>query len=402
MNPFRFPSYVFYLFARFLALCGNQMIAVALGQYIYEKTHDPLQLGYLGLSLFLPKIIFTLFAGHLADQYNRRNIIVISRFAQLLVIAAIYLFYLKGFIPFYFIFVLLFLMGTASTFDGPAGQSLLSQLVPDKVFTKAVTWNAWAMQMAFIISPAVAGFLYAATSNPKLCLEAIIVVRLLSFFFATLMKVEHHGFAKTKMSWDTVLAGLKYIWHKKILLGILSLDLFAVLLGGAVAMIPIFANDILKVGPQGLGLLRAAPSLGAALMSLYLAFRVPMQNAGRNLFIAVGLFGLFTILFAISTHFYFSLFCLFILGASDMISVVIRGVLVQTETPLEMRGRVSAVNLIFINASNELGEFESGVMAAWLGVVPSVALGGLGTVFVVLLWRRFFPEIKNYGSLQKS
>ncbi|MBF0491716.1 MAG: MFS transporter [Deltaproteobacteria bacterium] len=399
---FQSPSFLYYLSARFLALCGNQMIAVALGQYLYERTHNPLHLGYLGLSLFLPKILFTLLAGHVADQYNRRDIIVICRLLQFLIMGLIYVFYLQGFSPLSFIYILLFIMGAASTFDGPSGQSLLTQLIPEQSFAQAVTWNAWAMQMAFILSPVAAGFLYATTYSPRLCFQAILVLRLLSFLLAIGVKAKKLDTAKEKLSWSTVFAGLHFIWQKKILLGILSLDLFAVLLGGAVALIPIFANDILKIGPQGLGFLRAAPALGAASMSLFLAFREPIQKAGKSLFVAVGLFGFFTILFALSTHFYLSLFCLFSLGASDMISVVIRGVLVQTETPAQMRGRVSAVNLIFINASNELGEFESGATAAWFGVIPSVLLGGIGTLAVVALWSKFFPEMKNYGALQKN
>jgi len=399
LQAFRYRDFRYYLSARFLALAGNQMLGVALGQYLYEITKDPLQLGYLGLALFLPKLLLTLPAGHIADHQDRRNIIVYCRLAQVLVMLAILGFYFSGFRPLLLMYVLVFLQGTASAFDGPAGQALVTQIIPREHFANAVTWNAWTLQIAFIAGPTVAGYLYLWGQNPEKVFYFIALMRVASFLLALQMKKQQPTLEKSRITWESVLAGLRYIKQNKVLLGIISLDLFAVLLGGAVALVPFFANEILGVGASGTGILRAAPAIGAVLMSTTLTLLPPFRKAGPTLLIAVAIYGLFTIFFGISTNYYFSIFCLLVLGAADTISVVIRGVLVQLLTPPEMRGRVSAVNMIFIGASNELGEFESGLTAAWFGVVPAVIIGGVGTLLIVLLWTYKFPDLKNYGRL---
>ncbi len=402
LQAFRYRDFRYYLSARFLALAGNQMLGVALGQYLYEITKDPLQLGYLGLALFLPKLLLTLPAGHVADHQDRRNIIVYCRLAQVLVMLAILAFYFWGFRPLFLIYGLVFLQGAASAFDGPAGQALVTQIVPREHFANAVTWNAWTLQIAFILGPALAGYFYLWGNSPEKVFYLIAFLRLASFLLALQMKKQKPTLEKSEITWESVLAGLRYIQQKKILLGIISLDLFAVLLGGVVALVPFFANDILGVGASGTGILRAATAVGAAVMSMSLTMLPPFKKAGPTLLIAVAVYGIFTIFFGISKNYYFSILCLFILGAADTISVVIRGVLVQLLTPPEMRGRVSAVNLIFIGASNELGEFESGLTASWFGVVPAVILGGIGTLLVVLIWSYKFPDLKNYGRLDSA
>ena len=258
------------------------------------------------------------------------------------------------------------------------------------------------MQMAFIVGPAAAGWLYAFSNRATTVLYVVAAMRLASVVLVYVIRNKTEHLDPSLMNWKTLLAGIRFVWEKKIILGTISLDLFAVLLGGAVALLPVYANDILKVGASGLGMLRAAPALGAAIMAVSMAYLPPLRRAGATMLACVAVFGTATVLFAISKNFYFSLFCLFVLGSSDMVSVVIRGVLVQIKTPHEMRGRVSAVNLIFIGASNELGEFESGLTASLFGTVPAVVIGGLGTLTVVALWNWFFPEIRRFKRLEEA
>ena len=257
------------------------------------------------------------------------------------------------------------------------------------------------MQIAFIVGPALSGLLYAASGSPLFVFAIIGALRLAAVGFIYIMKSPMIPPETSELSWKTALAGIAYIRNHRVILGIISLDLFAVLLGGAVALLPVFANDILHVGPSGFGILRAAPAIGAAVMAIALAHLPPIRRAGPVLLMSIAVFGAATILFGLSRHFVLSVMCLCILGAADMISVVIRGVLVQLKTPPAMRGRVSAVNLIFIGASNELGEFESGLTAHWFGVVPAVLIGGVGTLAIVALWARRFPEIRHYGELDE-
>ncbi len=396
---FRYRNFRLHIFGRFLTLCSHQMLIVAISQYIYELTRNPLALGYMGLSLFIPKISFTLFAGHTADHYPRKIIILLCRLMQLL--AAFLLVLLLGFDfnspP--VIYSILFLIGISYAFEGPASQAMVTDLVATEHFSNAVTWNSSTMYIAFVLGPALGGAIYALRGKAIDVIFCIGLLRLISLLLVTRMKVIQQKIEKGALSLETLLVGLKYVYQKKVILGIISLDLFAVLLGGAVALMPIFANDILKIGAGGLGILRAAPSVGAAFMAIVLAHLPPFKNAGRTMLIAVAIFGVATISFGLSKNFYLSLFSLVVLGASDMISVIIRGVLVQTKTPPEMRGRVSAVNSVFIGASNELGEFESGVTARLFGTVPAVVIGGVGTVLIVSIWNWRFPEIREYKKL---
>lgn len=397
---FRYKDFRLHIIARFLTLSSHQMLIVAISQYIYELTHNPLALGYIGLSIFFPKISFTLFAGHTADRYDRKKIIFICRLTQLLAaFILILLLFLQLNSP-WMIYSVLFLIGASYAFEGPASQAIVTDLVSIEHFSNAVTWNSSCMYIAFVIGPAIGGGIYAWGKKAIYVLIVVAIVRLISLFLVYQLKTKTKHLEKNEFSIETIFAGLKYVFQKKIILGIISLDLFAVLLGGAVALMPIFANDILKVGAGGLGILRAAPSLGAALMAIFLAHLPPFKKAGKTMLIAVAIFGIATIFFGLSKNFYFSLFCLFTLGASDMISVIIRGVLVQTKTPPQMRGRVSAVNSVFIGASNELGEFESGLTARLFGTIPAVIIGGIGTVLVVSIWSWIFPEIREYKKLE--
>lgn len=395
-SAFQHRDFRFYVSARFLALCAHQMLAVALGQHVYELTHNPLHLGYIGLALFFPKFGLTLIAGHTADRFDRRLVILVCRIVQWFCIMGIILFSLAGFQPFWILYALLLLMGTANAFDGPASQAIVPDLVPPEHFNNAVTWSSSIMQAAFIAGPALGGWLYSLFGKAIFVFVVVAFIRFGSILLISKIKTRSNHIENSEISLTSLFAGIHYVWKTKIILGTISLDLFAVLLGGAVALMPIFANDILHVGPAGLGVLRAAPSLGAAVMAISLAYLPPMKRSGLVLLWCVGIFGVMTIIFGLSENIIISLGALILMGGADMVSVVIRGILVQTQTPPAMRGRVSAVNLVFIGASNELGEFESGLTAAWFGVVPSVILGGLGTLAVVGLWTWKFPEIRAY------
>ncbi len=388
-----------FLLSRFLGLTSLQMLNITLGQYVYVLTGSPLYLGYIGLSIFLPKLTFTLLAGHAADRYDRRRLILFCRSLQFLVTIGILLVVLLPLGNVWTLLGLLVMIGIAVAFDGPASQSIVPQLVPEEHFRHAVTWNSGVTQISFILGPVLAGGLYAWSGGPAIPLAVICGMRFFSTLLIFVMKNQTLNLEKAEISWDSLLAGIRYIRKKRLLLGIISLDLFVVLLGGAVALLPVYANDILKVGAEGLGWLRAAPAIGATAVGIALAYLPAMRRAGTVMLVSAALFGLFTVLFGISKSFPLSLLLLFFLGAADMISVVTRSVLVQTETPHQMRGRVSAINFIFIGASNELGEFESGLTAAWFGTVPAVVIGGFGSVAVVAAWNLLFPEIRKVKSL---
>lgn len=391
----RHSEFRLYLAGRFLMMCAYFMFLLAVSQFVYEQTHDPLQLGTIGLILFIPRLSFTLLAGQAADRLDRRLLITLCRALFLLVVVAL-IFSLRLHFSFWVIYPLLFLAGTANAFGAPATQAFLTQLVPESDFSHAFTWSAGVFQMSVITGPALGGWLYGLFGRALPVFYVVGALQLVSIVAMFWIKPRRDHIKDTEVSWKTYVSGLRYVFEKRLILGAISMDLFAVLLGGAVALLPIYANDILRVGPTGLGLLRAAPSMGAVLMALSLARRPPLKKAGATMFWCVALFGMATVLFGVSKNFFFSLFCLVVLGAADMVSMVVRGVLVQMETPSEMRGRVSAVNVVFIGASNELGEFESGVTARLFGVVPSVVLGGLGTLVVVALWARRFPELTKY------
>ncbi|MDH0288583.1 MFS transporter [Pseudomonas sp. GD04087] len=390
------PFLAFWL-ARVCTASAFQMITVAIGWHIYELTHNVLDLGLVGLVEFTPRVLFMLHTGHVADRYDRRRIASLCQVGQGLIAVALVVGASTDNVTREMIFVMAFLLGTARAFEMPTTQALLPNIVPTALFPRAVAASASAMQAATIAAPAFGGFLYAFGAFWVYTPTAI-----LYFIACTLVLTlpsRQAPATQGKATLESLLAGIRFIRSRPDIFGAISLDLFAVLLGGATALLPVFAKDILLTGPWGLGLLRSAPAVGALLMSFWLA-RFPIErNVGRIMFTAVGVFGVTTIAFGLSTSFWFSLAVLVVLGAADMISMVIRGAFVQLETPDEMRGRVSAVNGLFIGASNQLGEFESGVTAHWLGTVPAVVLGGVGTLVVTGAWMKLFPTLAKRDKL---
>lgn len=393
------PFVAFWL-ARVFTASGFQMLTVAIGWHLYQLTGNVLDLGLVGLVEFAPRVLFMLHTGHVADRYDRRKVAALCQAMQGLIALALALGSASDNVSREMIFILAFLLGSTRAFEMPATQALLPNVVPPGLFPRAVAASASATQSATIVAPAVGGFLYAFGSlwvyGPTVALYAIAC--LLTLSLEARQQVPQRG----RASLESLLAGIRFIRSRRDIFGAISLDLFAVLLGGATALLPVFAKDILLTGAWGLGLLRSAPAVGALLMSLWLA-RFPVErNVGRVMFTAVGVFGVATIGFGLSTSFWFSLAVLVVLGAADMISMVIRGAFVQLETPDEMRGRVSAVNGLFIGASNQLGEFESGVTAHWFGTVPAVLLGGLGTLVVTGVWVRLFPTLARRDRLHEG
>lgn len=384
------PFLAFWL-ARVFTASGFQMLTVAIGWHLYQLTGNVLDLGLVGLVEFAPRVLFMLHTGHVADRYDRRRVAALCQSLQAVIALALALGSATDNVSREMIFILAFLLGATRSFEIPATQALLPNVVPPGLFPRAVAASASATQAATIVAPAVGGFLYAFGSlwvyGPTVVLYVIACLLTLS------LEVRPQVAQRGRASLDSLLAGIRFIRSRPDVLGAISLDLFAVLLGGATALLPVFAKDILLTGPWGLGLLRSAPAVGALLMSVWLA-RVPVERkVGRVMFTAVGIFGVATIAFGLSTSFWFSLAVLVVLGAADMISMVIRSAFVQLETPDEMRGRVSAVNGLFIGASNQLGEFESGVTAHWFGTVPAVVIGGVGTLLVTGVWIKLFPTL---------
>lgn len=388
--------FVRFWLARLCGTTANQMLMVALAWHMYDITSSAWDLGLVGLFQFVPALLLTLPAGHLADRLHRGRIfagcMAVQALAAVLLLAAIY----GHFGTRELILGISVLLGMARAFQMPAQQALIPQLVPPLLLQRAVTISASAMQAAIICGPALGGLLY--TLGPATVYATSLVLLLLAAALALGVTYAHIP-APAAASWSSVLAGVHFVWQRKVILGATTLDLFAVLLGGATALLPIFARDLLETGPVGLGLLRAAPAAGALVMSLVLV-RWPLKSkVGHKLLLAVGLFGLATVVFGLSRSFTLSLLALVITGATDSISVVMRSTLVQLETPNDMRGRVSAVNSIFIGASNQLGEFESGSVAALWGPVVSVVSGGIGTMLVAAAWLKLFPALAERDRL---
>src|SRR5580698_3278567 len=386
---FMHPDFVLFQIARFLIVAAVEMQAVAVGWQVYEITKRALDLGLVGLAQFLPGILLFLVSGHTSDRFDRRKVLGACYAGYALCSGLLLLLALRGGHSARPIYAVLILLGVARSFNGTASRSILPQLVPDEHFANAVAWNATTFQAATILGPSLGGILYAAAMLTA-------VGALLSMFR---IKTRPQARRREPPTLKTVFAGLHFIWREKLILGAISLDLFAVLLGGAVALLPVYAREILHTGPWGLGLLRTAPGVGAAVMAVALAHRPLRGRSGPALFWSVGGFGICTILFGVSTSLVLSLLALIFLGASDMVSVIIRATLVQLRTPDEMRGRVTAVDMVFIGASNELGQFESGLTAQWFGTVPAVVLGGIGTLVVIAIWAWRFPELRNAGEL---
>jgi MFS family permease len=394
---FRHPDFALYCASRFLSALAIQMQNVAVGWLVYDLTRNPLALGLVGLAGFLPAICLALVTGHVADRLDRRAVLMACYAVATASAAGLLLHAWSGGTAVWPIYTLVLLYGTARAFANPAGQALLPNLVPATHFQNAVAWNSSVWQTATIIGPALGGILFAFGATTVFGATA------LAFALTAVLvtAIGHRGGAarREKASWASLVAGILFIRSRPAILGAISLDLFAVLLGGATALLPIYARDILLVGPWGLGLLRSMPAVGAVLMALFLAHHPLQRRSGRRMFQAVTVFGLATIGFGLSTSLPLSMLLLVVLGAADMVSVFVRQTLVQIDTPDAMRGRVAAVNAVFIGASNELGEFESGVLAALAGTVPAVVLGGLGTLAIAALWSRWFPELRERDKL---
>jgi MFS family permease len=394
----RFKDFRFLLVGQFLTAFGTQMISFAIGWELWLRTHSELALGLVGLVQVIPVILLSLPAGNIADNYDRKRIVMIT---QVLLatcsLALAILSWQQG--SLFLIYLCLFGIGVARAFYQPATSTLLPQTVPPEIFTSAATWNSTAWQLASIIGPAVAGVLVATLPlvAPLYLLDS--AAGLVFLFLLTQIKGRQLALSRKGASMESLKEGLRFIYDTKVLIAAITLDMFAVLFGGAVALLPVYATDILKVGADGLGVMRAAPSIGAILMALLITRLPPFQRAGMTLLIAVAGFGVATIIFGASTSFPLSLFMLAILGALDNISVVIRSTITLTWTPDEMRGRTSAVNSIFIGASNELGSFESGVTASLFGTIPAVVGGGIGTIIVVLAVARIWPQMRNLKTL---
>ncbi|HEY6466179.1 MAG TPA: MFS transporter [Candidatus Acidoferrales bacterium] len=395
---FTYPDFVHFQAGRWFVVCALEMQTVAIGWQVYAITSKPLSLGLVGLYQFFPGLLLFLITGHAADHFDRKKLIALCYvgFAAcsglLLAISFRYAQSVDA------IYAVSFLLGIVRSFYGPAGRSILPRLVSEEHFPNAVAWAGTVFQSATILGPAAGGLIYAAFRGPS----AVYATSLASALFATIMILRIKANTKIGPASDTglarVLAGLHYIWREKLILGSISLDLFAVLLGGATALLPVYAV-LLKTGPWGLGILRAAPGVGAVAMATMVAYKPIQRRAGAAMLWCVAGFGVSTILFGLSRSLWISLVALFLVGATDMVSVIVRSTLLQVATPDEMRGRISAVDMIFVGASNELGQFESGLTAKLFGTVPAVVLGGIGTLLVTALWAWGFPALRRVDSL---
>jgi len=397
---FTYPDFTVYELARFFIVAALEMQSVAVGWQVYEITHRALDLGLVGLAQFLPGLVLFLPSGHAADRFDRRKLLLLCYAGFAICSGSLLAVTWNGArshhpISVNLIYGVLLLLGVVRSLGGPVTRAILPELVPAEHFQNAVAWHSSFFQTATILGPALGGLIYAASRGPSAVYGTSLVVTVVAFFSALRIKPHPRIAPHEQTSLHTVLAGFRYIWRQKVILGSISLDMFAVLLGGAVALLPIYAREILHTGPWGLGLLRSAPGVGPALMAILVAHHPLRGRVGIIMMWFVAAFGVFTILFGISRNIVLSLVALLLVGASDMISIIVRGTLVQLATPNEMRGRVNAVDMLFIGVSNELGEFESGLTAQWLGTVPAVVLGGIGTLVVIAAWAWLFPALRN-------
>jgi len=397
---FQYPNFRLYQVARFLIVCAAEMQSVAVGWQIFAITHRPLDLGLAGLAQFLPGIVLFLVGGHTADRLNRRSILLVCFSAFGLCSLALLLFTMHGLKSVHPIYAVLVLTGIVRAFNAPAAQAFLPQLVPEEVFPTAVAWGSSVFMTATIAGPAVGGLLYGFTRTPLAVYFCALAFFLVAVLLVMNIRMKEARRVMRKFDVQTVLAGFRYIGEHKVILGAITLDLFAVMLGGAVALLPVYARDILQAGPIGLGILRSAPGVGASIMAIVLAYRPMRRRAGATMLWCVAGFGVFTIVFGLSRTILLSVAALALVGATDMVSVIVRSTLIQLNTPDQMRGRVSAVNMLFIGTSNEFGQFESGITAQWFGTVPAVVLGGVGTLVVVALSAWLFPELRRVQELK--
>lgn len=387
-------DFVLFLAARATSSTAIRMQAVAVGWQVYETTHSALDLGLVSLALFLPFVVLVLPAGHVADHFDRRRIAVLCIALQLLCAVGLVVLSIKGLANVWPVLILMTLFGATRAFYIPVMQALVPNLVERADLHRAVALNATVSQVATVIGPALGGVLYL--------LGPVTVYMIVATFFAVAIAVlwwmhdtPREAREPEAVNWKTVLSGLHFVWSKPAIFGAMSLDLFAVLFGGATALLPIYASDILHVGPSGLGLMRAAPGVGASLCAFWLSVSPISRHVGRWMLWSVGVFGAATIVFGVVHHFVVALLALAIVGASDMVSVYVRNLLIQMETPDAIRGRVNAVSAVMIGASNELGEFESGLLASWCGAVRAVVIGGVLTVAITGAWARFFPALRK-------
>lgn len=396
---FRVPGYRLYMAGWLVALMGTRIQSIAIGWEMYQRTGNAFSLGLVGLAQAFPAIAFALPAGYIADRFNRRRVIMLSLTGMTLTslgLAALSL--TEG--PIQLMYLLLFMDATAVILGRPARSAILPRLVPEHVFPNAVTWNTSLMNMAAVVGPAIGGFMLAwsvASAYVVSALGSLVFIAMLSRIKLA-PSLGNAGHATL----ETVLGGIRFVWRTKLVFSLMALDMFAVLLGGAVYLLPIYAEDILNVGATGFGWLQAAPAVGAVCMAMTLTYLPPMRHAGRNLLLSIAGFGVATIIFGISTSFWLSFAMLFMTGALDNVSMVIRHTLIQLSTPDEMRGRVSAVNSVFVSSSNELGGFESGVVAQWFGPVVSVVSGGIGTIIVVAITAKLAPALRTHGSMEHT
>jgi MFS family permease len=396
---FRIPSYRRYFFGNLVFILGLQMLKVAVGWEMYERTGSALNLGFVGLVQYIPQLALVSVAGHLTDVYNRKRVLMGA--VALTAVAAVVLALNAAFQgPLFVMYLCLFAAGAARAFWMPSRSALLPRIVPLAIFPNAVSWNTSAFEISSFIGPTIGGFLiyYAGGVMPVYVFNAALIAA----FVILLSRIDYKHDAPqtpTPMTLESFAAGLSFIWKTKVVMSVMMLDMFGVLLGGATALMPIFAKDILGVGAKGLGWLLAAPSVGALASAVTQAHMGPLRKAGRTILLAVACFGMATVAFGLSRNFIFSLAMLFVIGACDNISVVVRSTLVQTSTPDEMRGRVSALNGLFIGTSNELGAFESGAVANLAGPVASVVIGGAGTLAVVAVTAWLSPQLRKYGRL---
>ncbi|MDS7598081.1 MFS transporter [Agrobacterium tumefaciens] len=397
-GAFRHSSYRRFFTARFFAAFAFQIVSVSVGWQMYEVTGNAFYLGLIGLFQFLPSLLLILVTGTVADRHNRRLIMAIGFIVAAACAAALLGLTLTHTFSPWPVFAILVVIGIERAFMGPAVQSLGPNLVPVEDLPNAVAWNSSSWQMASILGPVVGGLLYGVGASlaysVAFCLFALAAV--LAFI---IRKPEQRSPAKA-VSLESMLAGFRFIAQEKVVLGAISLDLFAVLLGGAVALMPIFAKEVLTLGPWGLGLLRAAPGIGAIVVAVILAFKPIRHHAGLMMFVGVGLFGISTVVFGLSQTAWISIAALVVMGASDMVSVYVRETLIALWTPDEVRGRVNAVNSVFVGASNELGEFRAGTMAHVIGAVPAVVIGGAGTLAVAVIWALGFSKLRKIDSLE--
>ncbi|HSZ76459.1 MAG TPA: MFS transporter [Chthoniobacterales bacterium] len=396
----RHPSFILFWVSRIFSVLGFQVASVAVGWLVYAKTGSAYALGLVGLFQFLPMVALTFLVGHIADRLDRRRIVATCQCFECIVIALLTLSDRDGRLDVTVLFAAVALLGAARAFESPTMSALLPALVPEALLPKAFAVSSSAMQTATIVGPSLGGLLYAAGASVPLAVSALCL--LAASGAMAFLRTERIPPKREPVSFQSVFSGVSFIRRRPIILGAISLDLFAVLFGGVTALLPIFARDILHTGPWGLGFLRSAPAAGALAMSILLV-HIPMnRHVGIKMFAAVMVFGIATVIFSISTSLTISLVALVILGAADNVSVVIRVSLVQLSTPDSMRGRVSAVNSLFIGTSNQLGEFESGMVAGLLGVIPSGIVGGIATILIALLWMRLFPDLRSIDTLPNA